>query len=157
VITLAIIAVIFLALRRWLDVGIVIVAAAVSDETSYLFNQWVKRPRPRGHHLHILEKIQHFYSFPSGHVVHATVVFGLFLYLTTQVRRPIHPLLIWLIRLLLVALIVLMPVSRMLEGEHWPSDVLGGLLYGAIALMIFTHIYIWMRHRWPRLLARDER
>ena len=157
VITLAIITVIFLVLKRWLDVIVVIITAAVTDETSYLFNQWVKRPRPTGHGLHILSQIQHFYSFPSGHVVHATAVFGLFFFLSTQIRRPIHPALIGFIRLVLVTAIVLMPVSRMLEGEHWPSDVLGGLLYGGFWLVIAAHVYLWARNRWPRLLARDER
>jgi membrane-associated phospholipid phosphatase len=157
VITLAIVTLFFLLLKRWLDIAIVIATAAVTDETSYLFNQWIARPRPTGHGLHILSKIQHFYSFPSGHVVHATAVFGLFLFLSTQIRRPVHPVLIGLIRILLVAAIVLMPISRVLEGEHWPTDVLGGLLYGGFWLVIAAHVYLWAHHRWPRLLARDER
>ncbi len=157
VITLAIITIAFLFLRRWLDIVVVIAIAAAGDETNYLISQWIKRPRPTGHGLHILSKIQHFYSFPSGHVVHAMAVFGLFLFLTTQIRRSIHPLIKWLVRLLMIVGIVLMPISRMLEGEHWPSDVLGGLLYGGIWLMIGMHVYTWARYRWPRLLARDER
>lgn len=157
VITLAVVVLIFLMLKRWLDILIVILTAAVTDETSYLFNQWIKRPRPTGHGLHILSKIDHFYSFPSGHVVHATAVFGLFLFLSTQIRRPVHPALIGLIRLVLVAGLLLMPVSRLLEGEHWPTDVLGGVLYGGFWLAIAGHVYLWTRNRWPRLLARDER
>jgi undecaprenyl-diphosphatase len=157
VITLAVVVLIFLLLKRWLDILIVIITAALTDESSYLFNQWIRRPRPTDHGLHILSKIQHFYSFPSGHVVHATAVFGLFLFLSTQIRRPVHPVLIGAIRLLLVGGIILMPISRMLEGEHWPTDVLGGLLYGAFWLVIAAHVYLWTRNRWPRLLARDER
>jgi len=37
-------------------------------------------------------------------------VFGLFLFQSTQIRRPIHPILIGAIRLLLVAGIILMPL-----------------------------------------------
>jgi membrane-associated phospholipid phosphatase len=157
VITLAVIVVIFLLLKRWLDILIVIATAAVTDETSYVFNQWIRRPRPTGHGLHILSKIANFYSFPSGHVVHVTAVFGLFIFLSTQIRRPVHPLVIGAIRVVLVAAIVLMPISRMLEGEHWPTDVLAGLLYGGFWLVIAAHVYLWARNRWPRLLARDER
>src|SRR5579859_2386844 len=157
VITLAVITIIFLLLKRWLDILIVIATAAVTDETSYLFNQWIKRPRPTGHGIHILSKIANFYSYPSGHVVHATAVFGLFLFLSTQIRRPIHPLIIGLIRVLLLAAIILMPISRVLEGEHWPSDVLAGFLYGGFWLVLAAHVYLWARQRWPRLLARDER
>jgi len=54
-------------------------------------------------------------------------------------------------------LILLMPVSRILEAEHWPSDVLAGALDGLFWLIIFAHLYLWARARWPGLLARDER
>jgi membrane-associated phospholipid phosphatase len=61
------------------------------------------------------------------------------------------------VRLVALATLILMPISRMLEGEHWPSDVLGGLLYGGFWLAIAAHVYLWGRAHWPRLLARDER
>lgn len=157
VITLAVVTVIFLLLKRWLDIIMAILTAAVTDESSYLLNTWVHRPRPVGHGIHVLSSVQGSFSFPSGHVVHATAVFGLFLFLSTQIRQPVHPALIWLIRLVLVAAIVLMPISRVLEGEHWPSDVLAGLVFGAFWLAIAAHVYLWARNRWPGLLARDER
>jgi membrane-associated phospholipid phosphatase len=155
--TLAAVFVIFLVLRRWLDAIIMVITAAVTDESSFLLNQFIHRPRPSGHHLFLLGTIKNTYSFPSGHVIHATAIFGLFLFLSTQIRRPIHPALIWMIRIVLIAAIVLMPISRMLEGEHWPTDVLAGLLYGAFYLILAAHVYLWARNRWPRLLAADER
>jgi undecaprenyl-diphosphatase len=157
IITLAIIVVIFLLLRRWLDVIVAPLAAAVCSGTTYVLSQWVRRPRPSGHGIHPLQHITGTFSFPSGHVVYAVAVFGLFLFLSFQVRRPFHPALVWTLRVVLVALIVLMPLSRVLEGEHWPSDALAGALDGAFWLVLFAHLYLWMRARWPRLLARDER
>jgi membrane-associated phospholipid phosphatase len=157
IITLALIVVVFLLLRRWLDVLVTPLAAAVSSGATYILSRWVHRPRPSGHGIHPLQHISNSFSFPSGHVTYAVAVFGLFLFLTFQVRRPFHPALVWMIRVVLVALIVLMPVSRVLEGEHWPSDVVGGALDGAFWLVLFAHLYLWMRAHWPRLLARDER
>jgi undecaprenyl-diphosphatase len=156
-ITMAVIVVIFLLLRRWLDTIVAPLAAGASSIATFGLSKWVHRPRPLGHGIHPLQYITSTYSYPSGHVVYAVAVFGLFLFLTYQVRHAFHPALVWLIRLVLVLLIVLMPVSRILEGEHWPSDTLAGALDGLFWLVLFSHLYLWMRARWPRLLARDER
>lgn len=156
-ITLAVIVIIFLFLRRWLDVLVVVATAAVAEGTSSVLSAVIHRPRPSGHGIHVLSVIRGSYSFPSGHVLYAVAVFGLFLFLSGQVRRPFHPAIVWFVRVVAAAVIVLMPISRILEGEHWPSDVLGGFLYGAFWLVIAAHVYLWARKRWPHLLARDER
>lgn len=156
-ITMAIIVGIFLLLRRWLDAIVSPIAAAVSSVATFVLSKWVHRPRPLHHGVHPVQYITTTYSFPSGHVAYAVTVFGLFLFLSGQVRRPFHPALIWLIRILLVALILLMPISRIVEAEHWPTDVVGGALDGLFWLVLFSHVYLWARSRWLRLLARDER
>lgn len=156
-ITLAIVILLFLLLRRWLDAITVLVCAAVADEVTFLISRYVRRPRPSGHGLHILQVIKHTYSFPSGHVVYSTAIFGLLLFLTYQIRRRLHPALLWVVRLVLLVLIVAMGPSRIIEGEHWPSDVLAGLLFGAFWLALGAHAYMWARRRFPRLLAADER
>jgi membrane-associated phospholipid phosphatase len=156
-ITMAIVIALFLLLRRWLDAIVVLIVAAVSSVATFELSRWVHRPRPAGHGVHPLQVIASSYSFPSGHVAYAVAVFGLFLFLTTQVRRPFHPALVVAVRVVLIGIIVLMPVSRILEGEHWPSDVVAGALDGLFWLALFAHLYLWARNRWPMLLARDER
>jgi undecaprenyl-diphosphatase len=155
-ITLGLIVLVFLALRRWLDAAVALIAALASSNQRLLLSKWVHRPRPYGHGIHQLQHITTSYSFPSGHVTYAVTVFGLFLFLATHIRRPIHPVLIWVIRVVLVCVIVLMPVSRVLEGEHWPSDTLGGILDGLFWVVLVSHLYLWARSRWPALLAPDE-
>jgi undecaprenyl-diphosphatase len=157
IVTLAAITVVFLFLRRWLDIIVVLVVAGISSVATLALSDWVQRPRPSGHGVHPLQHITSTYSFPSGHVTYAVGVLGLFLFLTWQVRRPVHPWLVWLVRVVLVVVIVLMPVSRVLEAEHWPSDVLAGALDGLFWLVLFAHLYLFARSRWPVLLARDER
>lgn len=157
VITLALIVGIFLFLRRWLDAIVVLITAAAESVSTFVLSRWDHRPRPLGHGVQPLQHITSTYSFPSGHVAYATAVFGLFLFLTFQVRHAFYPALVWLIRIIVVTLILLMPISRIMEGEHWPSDVLAGALDGAFWLVFFAHSYLWARSRWPRLLARDER
>jgi membrane-associated phospholipid phosphatase len=143
------------ALRRWLAAGTALLTSALADASSYITNEIVRRPRPSDHGLHILHVIKNYYSFPSGHVIHAVAFFGFVLFLTWQTRRWVP--LLWPVRAVLIALIVLMGPSRVLEGEHWPSDVLGGLLYGAFWLILGLHLYTWARHRWPRYPAERDR
>ncbi len=156
-VTLGIVIIAFLVLRRWLDALVVLVAAGIADESTYIVSQYVKRPRPSGNGIHILTVIKNTFSYPSGHVVYATAVFGLLLYLTTQIRRELHPALVWTARVVLLIFIVSMGPSRILEGEHWPSDVFAGFAFGAFWLVLSAHAYKWARHRFPRLLAADER
>lgn len=151
---LAVMAIILLALRwRMAAVGVLVVAA-LADGTSYLINDIVRRPRPHGYGVSVLQHITNYFSFPSGHVVHALAVFGFVIFLTYQVRRG--AVWLWIVRVILVALILLMGPSRILEGEHWPSDVLEGVLIGALWLIASIHIYLWARRRWPRLQGRGE-
>jgi membrane-associated phospholipid phosphatase len=147
--------VLLLLLRRWLAALTAAGASIFGDLTSYLTNQVVQRPRPAGHGIVVHQQITHYFGFPSGHVVHVTAFFGMLLFLTFQTRR--WPALRGLLRLAFLLLLVLIGPSRVMEGEHWPSDVLEGLLVGAFWLLLAVHGYWWAGARWPRLLAPDER
>jgi len=138
-------------LRRPLAAILALVVAGVADGSNYAIAELVRRPRPAGYGVHVLNHIANYYSFPSGHVVHAFAYFGFLLFLTTTMRRAGSAPWLLLARIVLVALIVLMGPSRILEGEHWPSDVLGGVLYGLFWLVLALHVYRWAAARWPRL------
>jgi len=78
-------------------------------------------------------------SFPSGHVIRAVVVYGLIAFV---VRRIAPSALARTLAVpLAIALIVLIAFDRMYLDVHWESDVIGGLILGAIALLAGT---VWL-------------
>jgi undecaprenyl-diphosphatase len=79
-------------------------------------------------------------SFPSGHVLNFTATFGFLAFLAWHARRPVVTVLC-----LLPPLAIAM--SRLYLGEHWPSDVLGGFLFGGLWLALTIRVYRWVGHR----------
>jgi len=69
-------------------------------------------------------------GFPSGHTQSAVVVWG---YLAWCFKKP----LLWL---LAGFLILAIPLSRIYLGAHFPSDLLGGYVIGALVLFLFIRL-----------------
>jgi membrane-associated phospholipid phosphatase len=64
---------------------------------------------------------------------------------------------LWVVRIILLALIVMQVPAAVLEGEHWPSDGLAGLLWGGFWLLVGIQVYFWAARRWLRLVPANER
>jgi membrane-associated phospholipid phosphatase len=79
------------------------------------------------------------YAFPSGHTENATVFW---FYLAVLVRRWWF----WLVAMVMVALVGL---SRMYLGLHWPQDVIGGFLVGAVFVLVVWGLFrLWNGRGW---------
>ncbi len=95
--------------------------------------KWLKastvRPRPcaRNAGIRALAAPLDEFSFPSGHTLHA-VSFSI-------VAVFHYPGLIWL----LLPFTVLVALSRLVLGLHYPSDVLAGALLGAALALLVLH------------------
>jgi undecaprenyl-diphosphatase len=72
-------------------------------------------------------------SFPSGHVMSPTVLYGFLLYLAVAVKLPL------VVRAVLVGwslfLLALTGPANVYVGVHWPSDVVGGYAWGAVLVL----------------------
>ena len=70
------------------------------------------------------------FSYPSGHALGSTVLYGFLAYLFAT-RFPQYS---WLIYLLAVSLILAIGLSRLYLGVHWPTDIIGGYGIGFLWL-----------------------
>jgi membrane-associated phospholipid phosphatase len=78
-------------------------------------------------------------SFPSGHVLRAVIVYGLLAFVIR--RLATSPRIRSLALVVAVAIVALVSFDRLYLDVHWESDVIGGLLLGAIALLAGT---VWL-------------
>ena len=78
-------------------------------------------------------------SFPSGHMVRSVVASGLIAFV---IRRLASGRRVRVVAIpVAIALIVVEAFDRLYLDVHWESDVIGGLLLGAIALLSAT---VWL-------------
>ena len=105
----------------------------------------VSRPRPSAFLVEVRGQAGDDPSFPSGHTVTATLLFGLLFFLTSCVRP------VWWRRLLQVFCIYVIAstgLARIYDGRHWASDVYGAMLLGA--LVVTAAIVIYQQTSRPR-------
>jgi membrane protein DedA with SNARE-associated domain/membrane-associated phospholipid phosphatase len=70
-----------------------------------------------------------FFSFPSGHSTFATLLFATLALLIAPHFQRRAQIAVWTAALLGV---VVVGISRIYLGAHWPSDVMGGILVGTL-------------------------
>lgn len=131
----------YLWLRRHRHMAVyVAVSVTAGIMLNTLLKELITRPRP--------DIISHgtgaaLSSFPSGHTMMSTVVFltlGALLSMTSDDRRTKIYILFWSIFLPL-----LVGVSRLYLGVHWPTDIIAGWIAGAtwaLICLLFSQLFI---------------
>jgi membrane-associated phospholipid phosphatase len=110
----------------------------------------VRRPRPNDE-LTWGEIVVGEGGYPSGHVVYTVMVFGVLVHLASRhVERPATRHLLCGSALILI---VVTGPSRMIEGAHWPADVLAGYTIAIAGLAAV----IWIDRRLPSMLGERSR
>lgn len=111
----------------------------------------VVRPRPAVPLVHVREHASGT-SFPSGHVFSAVLLYGMLAVLLEL--APLPRLVRRAAQAVCLAIVLLMGPARVYVGAHWPSDVLGGYLWGTLLLLLV----LGLRRdadRVPRLLSPE--
>jgi membrane-associated phospholipid phosphatase len=92
----------------------------------------VDSPRPTSDYVRVLEDPTGN-GFPSAHVMGVVLLYGVIVILANElitsrlVRLPVQ--------IVSVAMILMVGPGRIYTGAHWPTDVLGAYLYGALFLI----------------------
>jgi hypothetical protein len=95
-----------------------------------LAKQFLKQPRPFEYDPRIKQLFAAPpWGFPSIHTQNAIVVWG---YLAIQIKKAWF----WV---LAISLMILIPLSRLYLGLHFPTDLLGGYILGALLLCLFLN------------------
>ncbi|WP_172357756.1 phosphatase PAP2 family protein [Lactococcus insecticola] len=100
------------------------------------------RTRPSLKHL----VVENGLSFPSGHASASIVLYGALMVLICQRLQSSE--LKWLVRVIFSIIIVLIGLSRIYLGVHFPTDILGGWLLGASLLLATFPFYDEIRFKW---------
>lgn len=120
--------------------GWLMLIGSISSLLDNLIKLLISRQRPPADLVHILNPATGF-SFPSGHAVFFTwLSFMVAFSLAPRVKPGYRPIL-WIAA---GVVIVLTCIARVWAGDHWPSDVLGGVLLG----IGWSAFVLWLPERW---------
>ncbi len=131
--------------RAWL-----LAAASLAGGAWYpLIVRFAARPRPApGQVLHITEH-PGASSFPSGHVIFITIALGIAVLCVGH--RYLHGWMRLVAWAVVAALVILVAISRVYFGAHWPLDVVASALIAGGWLSLVVSI------RWLSDRALDEK
>jgi membrane-associated phospholipid phosphatase len=140
---------------RLVELAAATVVAVPLNVGSAILKNIVESPRPTSAAGLTIEQRIPSYGFPSGHVYGDVLVLGL-----ACVYAPL-----WLPgrlvpfgRAVLLVTILCAGAARIYVGAHWPSDTLGGYLWGATALglaLLVGHVARWVVEKRAYLAGRE--
>ena len=114
--------------------AIVVLFLIITHTLNYIIKIIFQRPRPEI--LRLIE--ENGFSFPSGHTMAATALYGILIYLILKSELNKNLKIISASILSLMAFSV--GLSRIYLGVHYASDVLGAFLISIILLLILISI-----------------
>ncbi len=123
-------------------VGTLSFAVVLNQILKYL----IRRPRPS--HLRLITESG--FSYPSGHAMASTAFYGamVLLLLNSSINKKVK----YLLSTTLIILIILIGISRIYLGVHYPSDIIGGWLISYLIL----HLLILVRSKYEGINNRSK-
>ena len=122
---------ILILLKNWRFLNALLISVLGGEIFVWIIKNLIDRPRPPLVNALVNETT---YSFPSGHTFVSLAFYGLLVYFVIQSEKNKFFKIISFIGGLI--LILLVGLSRIYLGAHWPSDVLASFVSGAAWLSI---------------------
>ena len=122
--------------------AIVLALAAAIWVPKAIAEEIVARPRPVTDGIDSSILVEGF-AFPSGHITAGFAVYGMLAVIAVVRLSGWRPRSIALV--VAAGILILSAFSRVVDGVHWPSDVLGGALLGIAWVTGITVLYLDMR------------
>ena len=138
----AVLAVFFLYKKWWSEAILLIGNLALTGLLVAFLKNIYQHSRPAIQHL--VE--EGGFSFPSGHALASTLIFGTLLIIVSQRIKSVQTKRI--LQSLMIVMIFIIMTSRVYLGVHYPTDVLGSFLLGLGILHVEFPYYDKLRFQW---------
>ena len=127
----------FWLFKRRIESLFIVIVPYIGVSISYILKFLIERPRP------FEDSLQN--SFPSGHTIYTSILFGLIIYFIPQVIKNKT----WCnaVQIFAVLYIILMGFSRIYLQYHWLSDVLASLIIATLVIVPAIIIYKYLMKR----------
>ncbi|MDO1514741.1 phosphatase PAP2 family protein [Maribacter confluentis] len=132
-----------LVFRRWKYVVQATLVLGLATVSNMMLKRFIDRARPGIEHLVSVETL----SYPSGHAMSAMAFYGFLMFLMYKfnIQKVAKVLLMFLLALIILSI----GISRIYLGVHFPSDIAGGFIAGAIwvifCVLVFDLIELFRR------------
>ena len=136
--------IIFFICKRRSEAFGLLLSAGGSALLNALLKTLIARPRPSPELVAVFRPLRS-QSFPSGHVTFYVCYFG-FLFFVAFALLPRGSLARRLALIFTALPVLLIGLSRVYLGEHWPSDTLGAYLWSGVWLAFSVEMY----RRWKQ-------
>ena len=125
--------IIFLIKKRknlaFTSVSVLIISTLINNVIKLI----IRRPRPS-----YMTVVENTFSYPSGHMMASTTLYGFLIYLIIKSHIPKKYKIFY--GTFLGLLIICVGISRIYLGAHYFSDIFGGALMSMAILVLFSYI-----------------
>ena len=124
------------------DLAVFLGAASVLRAVGPGLKMLIASPRPTSEAVAIIVQVDGL-GFPSGHAMGAALFYGAIAMIAPQVVA--NRLVARGIQVVAIVMMGVIALSRVRLGVHWPSDVVGGLLFGVAIVCLLQAAFLGWR------------